>query len=241
MSLHIYSKKVLSNHWKGELASFRREVCSTEWTADLQWYQKEKSWSANSLWEQLSWIFLFKHSLDFFPPQLQALFFHIRGFSLALPSSKSCTESAAAPSSPALQSRRISKTSVTSITHCMVKHTWWPHNFSMWPGNFNTTASATANERHSFCYSLGFLGFFPKEKRVCCLFKCFLSSSFQTTFTISHTLDSTKADETWTLTELHASCQGSYIAIMLPCNQNLLQERCGCWQHLWQGYFKQFK
>lgn len=65
------------------------------WTADLQWYQKEKSWSATSLWEQLSWIFLFKHSLDISPPSYKPFFFHIRGFSLALPSSKSCGGSAA--------------------------------------------------------------------------------------------------------------------------------------------------
>lgn len=44
----------------------------------------------------------------------------------------------------------------------MVKHTWWPQNFSMWPGNFNTTASAIASERHSFCYLLCF--FFQRKK-----------------------------------------------------------------------------
>lgn len=131
------------------------------WTADLQWYQKEKSWSANSLWEQLSWIFLFKHSLDFFPLSYKPFFFHIRGFSLALPSSKSHRESAAPSTYPALQSRGISNISVISIKPCMAKYTWWLQNFSMWPGNFNTTASAGSSKRQSFCY---LLCFFQRKK-----------------------------------------------------------------------------
>lgn len=54
----------------------------------------------------------------------------------------------------------------------------------------------------------------------------------------SITHNSTKADEMWTLTELDASCQGSCVTIMLLCNQNLLQERCGCLAASLTGLFQ---
>lgn len=41
--------------WKGELASFREKVCSTEVELlTCSNIKKEKSWSASFLWEQLS-------------------------------------------------------------------------------------------------------------------------------------------------------------------------------------------
>lgn len=63
---------------------------------------------------------------------------------------------------PALQSRGISKISALSIKHCMGKCTEWVQNFSTWPGNFNTTASAISSKRDSFCYLLT-LGFFQRR------------------------------------------------------------------------------
>lgn len=118
----------------------------------------------------------------------------------------------------------------------MVKYTWWLQNFSMWHGNFNTAARAIPSKRDSFCNFFDF--FFPEEERFWCPLKGFFSSSFHTTFTVSHTLNSTKADEMWTLTELDASCQGSCVTIMLLCNQNLLQERCGCLAASLTGLFQ---
>lgn len=159
MCLHIYSKNVLLNHWKGELASFRIKVCNTECEllicSDIKKKKAGQQTPYGNSWAESS--FLNIHWI-FFPSVISPFFFHIRGFSLALPSSKSHRESAAPSTYPALQSRGISNISVIPIKHCMAKYTWWLQNFSMWPGNFNTTASAGSSKRHSL------LCFFQRKK-----------------------------------------------------------------------------
>ena len=156
-----------------------------------------------------------------------------------LPSSKSCRESAAPSTQPTLQSRGISKISVVSVKHCLVKYMWWLLNFSIRPGKFNTTASATSSKRHTFwhllCFVKGRKGLLPVRGLFLFQFSRYLHNTTHTWF------NCTKAAEMWTLTELAASYQGNCVAITVPCNQNLLQGRCGCWQHFWQGYFKKFK
>lgn len=216
-------------------AGFRRKVCNTDCEllicSDIK---KKKAGQqtpygnspAESSFLNIHWIF--------FPPVISPFFFHIRGFSLALPSSKSCGESAAPSTYPALQSKGISKITVL---------------LSAWPSTHDGYRIAACHMEiliqqqvlypvRDTAYVLLFFFFFPKEERVWCLLKGFFSSSFHTTFTTSHTLSSTKADEMWTLTELDASCQESCPAIMLPCYQNLLQERCGCLAASLTGLFQ---
>lgn len=121
--------------------------------------------------------------------------------------------------------------SVVFIQCCMVKYLWWILNFSMQCGKFNTTASAISSMRHTFRHFLCF----SKEERVCCPFEGFLFQFSHYLHNTTYTwLNCTKAAVMWTLTELAAGCQGYCVAITLPRDWNLLQERCGCWQHFWQ-------
>lgn len=94
-------------------AGFRRKVCNIDCELLICSDIKKKKAGQQTPYgnSPAESSFLNIHRI-FFPPVISPFFFHIRGFSLALPSSKSCGESAAPSTYPALQSTGISKITV---------------------------------------------------------------------------------------------------------------------------------